>query len=60
LDSEDDDNQDAERAAESFVEKTHKTPKRDKSGRFVPTLGVKPDGTAFWNKRDKSGKFVRK
>jgi len=60
FDDEDEDNQDAEREAESFVENTPKAPKRDKSGRFVSKMGVKPDGTAFWNKRDKFGKFVRK
>jgi hypothetical protein len=34
--------------------------KRDKNGRFLPKLGKKPDGKAYWNKRDKFGHFVRK
>lgn len=36
------------------------TNKRDKNGRFLPKLGKKPDGKAYWNKRDKFGHFVRK
>lgn len=43
-----------------IIKKNVSTPQRDKSGRFLPKLGKKPDGTNFWNKRDINGRFIKK